>query len=67
MSVKQPECECIALSIQYETRMRHIVICGLPRSYNIFSTLSYNNNSIIIIIIRYGCLLSQAFSSRYFS
>ena len=32
MSITQPVCLIVALGIQYATCMRHIVVCGLPRS-----------------------------------
>ena len=32
INIKQPECEFVALGIQHALCMRHIDICGLPRS-----------------------------------
>jgi hypothetical protein len=32
MSIAQPVCLLVAVCIQYAVRIRHIVICGLPRS-----------------------------------
>jgi hypothetical protein len=40
-SITQPicVCVCVALGIQHAMRMRHIAICGLPRSTILFHTL----------------------------
>jgi hypothetical protein len=36
MSITQPVCVFVALSIQHAMLMRHIVICGVTRSFTIF-------------------------------
>ena len=33
-------CVCVALVLQYAMRMRHIAICGLPRSTVFFYIIS---------------------------
>ena len=36
MSIKQTVCIFVALGIQHTMRMRHVFICGLPRSSEVF-------------------------------
>jgi hypothetical protein len=47
MSITQPECVCVlvTLVIQHVTRTRHIVICNLSRSTIIFHVVSYTIGS----------------------
>jgi len=33
-------CVCVALGIQHKMRMRHIVMCGLPRTTTFFHVIS---------------------------
>jgi len=42
--VTQPVFMFVALGMQHAMRMRHFVTCGLPRPYNIFSTLSHKRH-----------------------
>ena len=44
ISITYLECVYVALVIQRKMRMRHIVICGLPRSKIFFPTLSHKRH-----------------------
>jgi hypothetical protein len=41
MNITQTLCVFVALGIQHAMRMRHIVICDLPRPTNVLSILSH--------------------------
>jgi hypothetical protein len=40
MSITQSECVFVALGIQHAMRIRHIVMCGLPRTALFFHIIS---------------------------
>jgi hypothetical protein len=40
VTITQPVCVFVALGIQHAMRMRHIVLCGLPRSTTSFHIIS---------------------------
>jgi len=40
MSITQPVCATVSLGIQHAMSMRHIIICGLPRSTECFHIIS---------------------------
>jgi hypothetical protein len=44
MIITQPECVFVALGIQSGMRMRHIVICGLPRTRKFYNIISQRHD-----------------------
>jgi hypothetical protein len=48
ISIKHSECVSVALCIQHAMRMRHIFICGLPRSaifFHIINSMIFEKKS----------------------
>jgi hypothetical protein len=68
INITYSESVFVALGIQYATRMRHIVICGLVRIYKVFSTLSHKRRDFRKQLLSTKCvfwlslqLLSETF------
>ena len=56
ISITYSECVSVALGIQHEMRMRHIAVCGLPRSTIIFPTLSHKRYDFRVMLLNTKCV-----------
>ena len=66
VSITFSECMFVALGMQHAMRMRHIVICGLPRSIKFFHFVSQFSGGGGLFNIKCGFRFSLQFLSEFF-